>query len=56
MREEHFGMNDPPVAPMKSLWQMVLECFDDLMLQILCVATIISTVIGIAEDGIKTGW
>lgn len=35
---------------------MVMECFDDLMLQILCVATIISTIIGIAENGLKTGW
>lgn len=32
LREDHFGLNDPTLAPTKSLWVMIVECFDDLML------------------------
>ena len=35
---------------------MIFECFNDLMLQVLCCATIISTAIGILQDGIDSGW
>ena len=35
---------------------MVLECFGDTMLQILLVAALVSTGIGIYKDGIATGW
>lgn len=32
LREDHFGLNDPTMAPSKTLLAMVIECFDDLML------------------------
>lgn len=35
---------------------MILECFEDLMLQILVIASFVSTVIGIIEEGWETGW
>ena len=56
LREDHFGRNDPVFALQKTLWDMVLECFDDLMLQVLCIATVVSTVIGILQEGIDKGW
>ncbi len=47
MREDHYGRNDPVFAPSKTLWDMIKECFEDLMLRILCLATVVSTIIGI---------
>lgn len=35
---------------------MIAECFEDLMLRILVVASIFSTVVGILEEGLSTGW
>ena len=35
---------------------MILECFDDLMLKILCVATVVSGVIGVLQEGLSKGW
>lgn len=35
---------------------MIAECFEDLMLQILVVASIVSTIIGIVEEGFVKGW
>jgi hypothetical protein len=56
MREDHFGRNDPVFAPQKTLWDMIKDCFSDLMLQILAIATFVSTTLGILQDGIETGW
>lgn len=36
--------------------EMILECFEDLMLQILCVAAAVSTGIGILQEGLASGW
>lgn len=35
---------------------IVKDCFDDLMLKILVIATIVSTTVGIADEGIEKGW
>ena len=35
---------------------MIAECFEDLMLQILVLASIVSTIIGIIEEGWAKGW
>lgn len=35
---------------------MIGECFEDLMLQVLVIASIVSTAIGIVEHGWATGW
>lgn len=55
-RKKHFGRNDPPQRKSTGICEMILECFEDLMLQVLVVASIVSTAIGIIEDGWKTGW
>ncbi|EGR29603.1 hypothetical protein IMG5_152530 [Ichthyophthirius multifiliis] len=56
IRQDHFGRNDPPERESSTLFQMIVECFEDLMLQILVIASIISTVIGIIEEGFAKGW
>ena len=33
-----------------------MDCFEDLMLRILVVASVVSTVIGILQDGVEKGW
>ncbi|CAD8175993.1 unnamed protein product [Paramecium pentaurelia] len=53
---EKFGNNDPIEKEPASLCELILECFGDTMLQILLVAALISTIIGIINEGIKTGW
>lgn len=55
-RQDYFGTNEPIQKDPITLWDLVMECFEDLMLQILVVATIVSTVIGILQDGPQTGW
>ena len=35
---------------------MIKECFDDLIMQILCVAAIVSMAVGIYKDGWEHGW
>jgi len=33
-----------------------MECFEDLMLRILVIASIVSSCIGVINDGWQTGW
>ena len=35
---------------------MIAECFDDLILQILCIAAVVNIAIGIYKDGWELGW
>ena len=55
-REKKWGNNHLPPEKAKTILELILECFDDFMLRVLLVASIISLAIGIAKDGIKTGW
>lgn len=55
-RERIFGSNKRIEGEEKSLWDFIVESLDDPMLQILIVASIVSTVIGILQDGFETGW
>lgn len=55
-RQQYYGRNDPPVRKSASIFTMIAECFEDLMLQVLVIASIVSTVIGIVEEGWATGW
>ena len=53
-REEHFGNNEPITKPLKTFLELVWEQLQDLVLQILIIAAIISLVIGMVthpEDG-----
>lgn len=55
-REILYGNNHlPPDDPVYFL-TFVIECFEDPTLQILLVASIVSLIIGLLKDGIKTGW
>ncbi len=47
LREEFFGKNDPVYPEPKTLCDMITDCFGDLMLQILVIASIVSTTLGI---------
>ncbi|EWS72210.1 calcium-translocating P-type ATPase, PMCA-type protein (macronuclear) [Tetrahymena thermophila SB210] len=55
-RKEHFGENLRIQKEPKTLFEMIIDCFEDLMLQILCLASLVSTTIGILEDGLAKGW
>ena len=44
------------VKPPKTLWDMIMENFEDPMLKILCVAAVVSLVLGIAMEGLAEGW
>ena len=55
-REKKWGNNHLPPEKAKTILELILECFEDFMLRVLLVASIISLAIGIAKDGIKTGW
>jgi Ca2+ transporting ATPase len=47
---EQYGPNELPAEEGKSLWQLVLEQFDDLLVKILLLAAIISFVLAFFED------
>lgn len=42
--QEKYGLNELPAEEGKSIWQLVLEQFDDLLVKILLLAAIISFV------------
>jgi len=47
---DKYGPNELPAEEGKSLWQLVLEQFDDLLVKILLLAAIISFVLAFFED------
>ena len=55
-REKIWGNNHLPPEKENSLLEHILNCFEDPMLRILLAASIISLIIGVAKDGLKTGW
>ena len=56
MRKIKFGANAKIMAETKTLIDLILECFEDLMLRILLLAALVSTVIGGINDGWAHGW
>merc|ERR1712073_215362 len=48
--KEKYGPNELPAEEGKSIWQLVLEQFDDLLVKILLLAAIISFVLAFFED------
>ena len=55
-REDKWGNNHLPPEKENSILAHIIECFEDPTLRVLLVASIISLIIGVAKDGIKTGW
>lgn len=53
---ERFGNNSPFERELTSLWDLVCECLQDTMLQILCVAALCATVVGMINTGVASGW
>ena len=55
-REKKWGNNHLPPEKENSILQHIIECFEDPTLRVLLVASIVSLIIGVAKDGMKTGW
>lgn len=55
-REKKWGNNHLPPEEENSILAHIIDCFKDTTLQVLVVAAIVSLIIGIAKDGITTGW
>lgn len=55
-RIDYFGSNELVEPPAKTIWEMFIKCFDDLTLQMLLIAAIVSLIIGIATEGWDDGW
>ncbi|KAL4507213.1 hypothetical protein ABPG72_002006 [Tetrahymena utriculariae] len=55
-RIQAFGQNENITKPPKTFWELVMECLEDDLLRILCVACFISLVIGCIKEGIAKGW
>ena len=55
-RQKVFGTNKRKLFDEKPYFTIVMDCLEDPMLQILCLASIISTIIGVLQEGFQTGW
>lgn len=51
---EKYGPNELPVEEGKSIWALILEQFDDLLVKILLMAAVISFVLAFFEEGEET--
>ena len=52
---ETFGENSFPPPHIKSLWELVLDNFDETINQILCAAAVVSIIIGVIREGFPQG-
>ena len=55
-REKQWGNNHLPPEKENSILQHIIDCFEDPTLRVLLAASIVSLIIGVLKDGIKTGW
>jgi len=55
-RVRKYGKNDPIIKDPKTLVELIQECLEDPMLRILLGASLISLILGVAEQGWATGW
>jgi Ca2+ transporting ATPase len=49
-------VNSKRPPKIRTLWELILENFEDRILQILLIAAFVSLVIGIWKEGIEHGW
>ena len=55
-RKKTFGSNISLVKEPKGLLFFIVDCLRDQMLQLLLIASLVSLIIGIIENGLETGW
>ena len=55
-REKKWGNNHLPPEKENSILAHIIECFEDPTLRVLLAASIVSLIIGILKDGIRSGW
>lgn len=55
-RRAEYGSNDRKEAVVLTLFDFIIGSLEDPMLRILILASIVSTVIGILQEGLSTGW
>ena len=55
-RERKWGNNHLPPEKENSILEHIINCFEDPTLRVLLVASIISLIIGVAKDCLKSGW
>lgn len=54
-RNRVYGKNSFPPPRIKTIWELVLENFEDFINQVLCVAAVVSIIIGIVQHGLPEG-
>ena len=55
-RIKTYGTNKPPVEKPLRFIDFILECFEDPTLKVLLISAIVSLIIGLLKEGLKTGW
>lgn len=55
-RRDYYGTNAIVEPPSKTLFEIFIDCFEDLLLRILVVAAIASLIIGVITEGWAEGW
>ena len=55
-RIEKYGTNEKPQEKAKTFFDFVLETLQDPMLLILLAASVVSTIIGVLQEGLAKGW
>ena len=55
-REQRWGNNHLPPEKENSILEHIINCFEDPTLRVLLFASIVSLIIGVAKDGLSTGW
>ena len=51
-----YGTNKSPTEKPLRIIDFILECFEDTTLKVLLISSIVSLIIGLLKDGLKTGW
>lgn len=55
-RIKAYGENENIVKPPKTFWELIVGCFEEDILRLLCAAAFVSLIIGCIKEGIAEGW